>query len=328
MKAFVAGGTGFIGSHIVRNLLSKGMQVRVLVRRRHKNIGLLRDKGIEFVYGDVVESDSLKKWIKDVDLVFSAFGILGQWSIPEKTYWEINTWGVQNLLKSSLHGQIKQFVHLSSAGVLGPLPGGTVANESFPLSPSNIYEKTKCEAEKEILKWGDEHNFPYTIIRPEFVYGPGDRHVLGLFKAINSRRFFWLGKGESFLHPTYIDDLIEGVNLCIDNEKALGETFLITGARPLTVKELVRTMAEELEVPQPKLRVPLLIAHIAARFLQFSARLARFEPPLTVARIKFFSQNRAFSNKKAQRLLDYAPKISFREGVRRTICWYRENNLL
>lgn len=328
MKAFVAGGVGFIGSHIVRSLLSRGIKVRILVRKRHRDIGLLKDKAIDFVHGDVLESDSLRKWIKDVDLVFSVFGILGQWRTPEKTYWEINTKGVQNLLQSCLHSHIKQFVHISSAGVLGPLPNGVVADESFPYNPSNIYEKTKCEAEKEILRSGDKHAFPFTIIRPEFVYGPGDTHVLGLFKAISERRFVWLGKSDSFLHPTYIDDLIEGVSLCTDNEKALGEVFLITGERPLTVKELVKTMAEELDVPLPKLRVPLFLAHISARFLQFSARFARFEPPLTVSRVKFFSQSRAFSCKKAQTVLGYAPKVSFREGVRRTIRWYRESNFL
>lgn len=327
MKALVAGGTGFIGSHIVRDLLSKGIQVRILVRQS-KNIGSLTEEGIDFVHGDILKIDSLRKWIKDVDLVYSAFGVLGHWNIPEQAYWEINTTGVKNLLESCVNGHIKQFIHISSAGVLGPLPDGVVADESFPLNPSNIYERTKGEAEKEILKCGTELGFPFTIIRPEFVYGPGDMHVLGLFKAVGARRFFLLGRGESLLHPTYIDDLIQGISLCMDNEDAMGEVFLITGDKPLTVKELAGVMAEELDVPFPKLRVPLLFARSMAKALESGARLARFEPPLTVSQVKFFTQNRAFSFEKARKVLGYTPIISFREGVRRTIHWYRENNYL
>lgn len=328
MKAFVVGGTGFIGSHIVRNLLSKGVQVRVLVRNRHRDISLHRNKEIEFVAGDVLEKDSLLKWMKDVDLVFSASGILGQWRTPRNTYWAINFKGVQNLLESCLHLDIRQFIHISSAGVLGPLPNGVVADDSFPFNPSNIYEKTKCEAEKEILRCGGKPGFPFTIIRPEFVYGPGDTHVLGLFQAIKERRFVLMGQGDSLLHPTYIDDLVEGISLCTDNEKAFGKVFLITGEKPLKVKELAGIVAEELDVSLPERRVPLFFAHTAARVLELSARVFRFEPPLTVSRVNFFSQNRAFSFEKAKIVLGYAPKVSFREGVRRTIRWYRENHYL
>ncbi|MFP4081640.1 MAG: NAD-dependent epimerase/dehydratase family protein [Candidatus Aminicenantes bacterium] len=328
MKAFVAGGTGFIGSHIVRDLLAKGIQVRVLVRERHTDRRLQKERGMEWVRGDVLEKESLQKWTKDVDLVFSAFGVLGGWRIPEKAYWDINFKGVQNLMQSCLHTNIKQFIHLSSAGVLGPLSNGVKADESYPFNPSNIYEETKCEAEKEIMKYGARYAFPFTIIRPEFVYGPGDTHVLGLFQALAERRFAFMGKGESLLHPTYIDDLIEGISLCTDNEKALGEIFLIAGGRPLEVKEFVGIMAEEMDVPLPKIRIPLFIAHAAARMWQFLARSTRSEPPITVSRVKFFSQNRAFSIEKAREVLGYTPKISFREGVRRTVHWYRQNHYM
>ena len=327
MKALVVGGTGFIGSHIIEYLLSKGIEVRVLIRKK-SDINRLSYKRIEFKYGNVSEIDSLREHTKDVDLVYSAFGILGQWGIPEQKYWEVNTSGVKNLIESCLNYKIKQFIHISSAGVLGPLQDGVVADESFPYNPSNVYEKTKCEAEKEILNYGKKHGVPFTIIRPEFVYGPGDTHVLGLFKSIKAKRFVILGNGSSLLHPTYIDDLIQGIHLCTYNQNTVGEIFLIAGDRPITVKELAETIAEELNVYLPKIKIPLFFANATANILESLAKIVSFEPLLTRSRVKFFTENRAFSYQKARNELGYVPKVDFREGVKRTIRWYREKKYL
>lgn len=327
MKALVIGGTGFIGRHIVNYLLSESFEVRVLIRRE-SNIGHMAVKRIEFKYGNISDINSLSEHTKDVDIVFSAFGILGQWAMPKNRYWEINTIAVKNLLKSCINHKIKQFIHISSAGVLGPLKDGITGEELFPYNPSNVYEKTKCEAEKAILDYGEKYGIPFTIIRPEFVYGPGDAHVLGLFKSIEAKRFVILGSGSSLLHPTYIDDLIHGIHLCTNNQNALGETFLITGDRPVTVKELAKTIAEELNVSLPKIKIPLFFANATANTIELLAKILRFEPLLTRSRVKFFTENRAFSNKKARSKLGYVPKVEFREGVKRTIRWYRENNYL
>lgn len=327
MKALVVGGTGFIGGHIVRNLLSKGIRVRVLVRSS-RNLGDLDHKEIELVNGSIFETNSLRDSMKDVDFVYSAFGILGQWNVPEQIYWEVNTKGVRNLLEACSSCRIKQFIHMSSAGVLGPLPDGVVADESFPYNPSNVYEKTKCEAEKEILSCGEKQGIPFTIIRPEFVYGPGDTHVLGLFKAIGAKKFVLPGNGRSFLHPTYIDDLIYGISLCTNNENAMGKIYLITGERPVTVKELAEIIAEESGVRLRRIRMPLVFANVAAMIVEMGAKVGGFKPPLTRSQVKFFTENRAFSYQKARSELGFEPRVDFGEGVKRTMRWYRENGYL
>ena len=327
MKALVTGGTGFIGSNVVKNLLAKGIQVRILTRSKNSKRHL-KSNQIETVLGDILDVNSLEECAKDVDLVYSAFGILGQWGIPEQLYWDINTKGVKNLLQACLDSNIKQFIHISSAGVLGPLPDGVVADESFPFNPSNIYEQTKCDAEKAIYSHGEKYGLPFTIIRPEFVYGPGDTHVLGLFKAIRARRFVLLGNGNSLLHPTYIDDLIQALNLCEGNQNALQQTFLITGPKPLTVKELAHTIAGESAVSLPKARIPAAVAHITARALEIAARMANFEPVLTKSRVNFFTQNRAFTWQKAKNEIGFSPQVDFREGVRKTLSWYQQNEYL
>jgi dihydroflavonol-4-reductase len=326
MVALVVGGTGFIGRHIVRKLASDGIRVRVLVRPGRPVVSMGPD--VELVSGDIHDVDSLRACARGADLVFSAFGILGQWRCPKKRYWEVNSEGVRNLLRGCLQSGVRQFIHVSSAGVLGPLPGGVTADETFPFNPSNIYEKTKCQAEKNIRAFGERHRLPFTIIRPEFVYGPGDTHVLGLFRAIERRKFFIIGNGQSHLHPTYIDDLIRGIWLCVDNSDAFGQTFLITGGRSLTVEELATIMAEELGVCPRKWKIPLSVARLAACGLGIAGKLAGAEPPLTPSRVRFFTENRSFTFEKARAGLGYAPRVDFREGAKRTIRWYRDHGYL
>ena len=330
-KALVIGGTGFIGSRIVDDLLAKGFSVRVTVRKKRPAAFEDAQKcgPVEFVYGDVLDPDSIRECVKGVDLVFACFGLLGKWGIPDRAYRQTNVQGVINVLEATPEGGIGQFIHLSSAGVLGPLAGGVVADESFPLRPSNIYETTKSEAEEEVHRCAVRRAIPFTIIRPEFVYGPGDMHVLGLFKAIARKRFLLIGSGASLLHPTYIDDLVGGIALCTGNEKALGQTFLITGKEPVSVKNLALAIADELEVALPNVRIPIHVARLMAAFFEAAARLnACSDPILTRARVKFFTENRAFTAEKARRQLGYLPQVDFREGVRRTVCWYRNQGHL
>jgi nucleoside-diphosphate-sugar epimerase len=327
MKAFVAGATGFIGGRLVDALISRGIGVRILIRDKNR-AAPFEERGIECLPGSIGDAEVLRKGTKDVDFVFSTFGLLGRWGIPERKYREVNVDGVQRLIASCREGKVKQFIHLSSAGVLGPMAAGQTADESFPYHPTNSYERSKVEAEKRIVKASREDNLCFTVIRPEFVYGPGDRHVLKLFRAVRKRRFYLLGSGRSLLHPTYIDDLIGGIGLCLDNPRAMDRTFLITGDKACAVKELAGIIAGELGIALPRVRIPLPLARAAAMIFEAGARIGRFQPPLTLAQVKFFSENRVFSWRKAQAELGYTPRVDLKEGVKRTVRWYFENGCL
>jgi dihydroflavonol-4-reductase len=327
MKAFVVGATGFIGGHLVDALISRGIGVRILIRDKNR-AGPFEERGIECLPGGIGDADVLREGTKDADFVFSAFGILGQWGIPERKYREVNVDGVQRLLASCREGKVRQFIHLSSAGVLGPVAAGQIADESFPYHPTNIYERSKVEAEKRVAMACREDNMRFTIIRPEFVYGPGDRHVLELFRAVRKRRFFLLGNGRSLLHPTYINYLISGIGLCLDNPRAMDKTFLITGEKACAVEELAGIIAGELSVALPRVRIPLLLARAAATTFETGAGIGRFKPPLTLAQVKFFSENRAFTWRKAHAELGFTPQVDLKEGVKRTVRWYFENGYL
>lgn len=327
LRVLVTGATGFIGSHLVERLLSMGYEVLCLVRKTSV-LNNLRKQDIELVYGELTDNKSLKNQFNtDVDVVFHIAGILGEWGIPEEVYWKINVEGTKNILDLFIQTSIKRFVYCSSAGVLGPLEKPP-ADESFPLNPSNIYERTKAEAEKIVLAYYHEVGLPITIIRPEFVYGPRDMHTLGLFKTIQRGIFPIIGDGNTTLHPTYITDLIQGFELCIEKKRALGETYLIAGERYVTVRELTAKIAKVLGAHPPTIGIPIWLANMMGFIMETSAHIFNFRPPLTRSRVKFFTQNRGCDISKARRELEYKPMVNLEEGIKKTVKWYRNNKYL
>ena len=322
-KILVTGATGFIGRHLVEALVERGYNVRCLVRK-NSDFGYLSNLGVELVYGDITDKPSLLNAVQDITSVFHLAGIIGKWGVPEETYWNIHVLGTEFLLDCCIEKKVKRFIYCSSAGVLGPIKK-PLANEDHPYNPSNIYEKVKAEAEKKVLNC--KAKLDVTVIRPEFVYGPGDLHVLKMFNAVQKGKFYIIGNGESLLHPTYVDDLIYCFLRCLENKNTIGEVYLVVGETPVKVKDLVRIIAEELGVSPPKVRFPRSVAFMLAYLSEFLGRVFDFSPPLTLSQVKFFTQHRAFDGSKAKSDFGYEP-IELRQGVKQAICWYRQNGYL
>lgn len=323
MKILVTGATGFIGSHLVDALVEKGYQVRCLVRET-RNVMRLKNISAELIYGDINELESLEKALDGIDVVYHLAGVLGQIGIPDKVYWQVHVQGTKNILEASQKHNIKKFIYCSTAGVTGPaahLP----QDESLPYNPSNIYEVTKAEAEKSVLQYHRENGLPVIVIRPEFVYGPGDMHTLGIFKTVRKRMFILIDGGKAFLHPTYIDDLTHGFLLCLDSRQANGEVYLIAGERYITLNEFATLIAKALNVPRPTIYIPKSLAFALGAVTQFTGTVFRFNPPLTVPRVKTLCRSAGCSTFKAKEQLGYCPVVKLEEAIMRTANWYKEN---
>ncbi|MBI4778182.1 NAD-dependent epimerase/dehydratase family protein [Candidatus Desantisbacteria bacterium] len=323
MKVLITGSTGFIGNHLVRRLAANEHQVRVLVRSLLK----FDDIPVEVVCGDIAMADSLAGICKGVDVVFHLAGILGQWGKSEQVYWDINVKGTENILRECLNSGVKRFIYCSTAGVVGPT-NGKLMDESYPYNPSNIYEKTKCEAEKMVREFYSKYGLPIVVIRPEFIYGPGDMHVLGLFRAIKKGIFPIIGGGRSTLHPTYIDDLISGFELGMKIDNAMGNTYFIAGEEVVSVKRLAEAMAKAMGVSLPQIYLPEWVTRAGASILEPVAKVLNIESPLNHAKINFFTQPRGVSILKARKELGYNPQVGLEEGLKKTVEWYQSQGYL
>lgn len=149
-----------------------------------------------------------------------------------------------------------------------------------------------------------------------------------LFRSILKRQFIYLGPCTSLYHPSYIDDILDGVELAAEVPQANGQIYILAGEGYLSIKDYVRTIARVAGVPEPKLQVPLWPLKILAHACEKVCRPLRIEPPIFPRRLAFFHDHRAFLIDKAKRELGYQPKVSLDEGIRRTIHWYREHGYL
>ena len=318
MKVLVTGATGFTGGHLARQLAERGYAVRALVR----NTPPAAIAGVEYVAGDLRDAASLQRAASGVDVVYHIAAIYRQAGLKDAEYRAVNAEAVRTVIEAAARGGARRVVHCSTVGVHGDVEGPP-ANEDAPLKPGDIYQVTKLEGECVALDASRSTGVEVVIARPTGIYGPGDRRLLKLFRGVARRRFVILGDGRIFYHLTYIDDLVEGFRLCGEVPQAAGRTYILAGGEVTTLTELVALVAEEAQVPPPKLSLPVWPFWLAGAACEAVCGPLGIEPPIYRRRVDFFTKSRAFDISRARAELGYAPKVSLREGIRRTLEWYR-----
>ncbi|MBN2071479.1 MAG: NAD-dependent epimerase/dehydratase family protein [Candidatus Krumholzibacteriota bacterium] len=319
----VTGANGFIGSSIVTGLKKAGYEVICLVRNR-SGTDLLPEGSCQVRYTDYSEPGKICVALEGVDVVCHCCGQLGGWGINTDLLYQANVELTRKVMQASVFCGVKRVLHLSSAGVYGPT-GGNVFTEEDRLSPSNHYEESKVAAEEVVSEIAGSF-IRTVIIRPEFVYGPRDMHLLGFFRRVASGVFPVMNNGKFRLHPTYIQDVVQAT-VKILNDPAISGTYLICGQRHLEWKEFLRIIAEIMDIKLRTPGIPLLLARSSSFLFEISGKLSGKEPLLTNSQVRFLSTNRSFSSSKATKRFGYSP-IGLRDGISETVAWYRREGLL
>lgn len=226
MKVLLTGGTGFIGSHLVEALTG---DVVCLVRKQ-SDTAHLEKIGVELVYGDLKDPESLKNASKDVDVVYHLGAYYTFHGVWDKFY-KTNVLGTEHLVEACEN--IDQFIYCSTTEVVGPV---TVvpASETHPLNPVYDYGKSKLMAEKFLLK-EIEKGFPATILRPVGVYGPRCVNDVSYYFMVHLARNslltkFVAGSGDTLVDFVFVKDVVQGF-VKAKTKKAVGETYFISSKK-------------------------------------------------------------------------------------------------
>lgn len=328
MNVLITGGTGFIGSRLSLKCLELGHSVKVLglenTPAESYNKKIIEEKGAKVVPVSIMDREALFEHLKGIDVVYHLAAAQHEMNVPDQHFWDVNVTGTRNVLESSVSVGVKRFVHGSTIGVYGIVDG--LIDEETPCNPENIYGVTKLEGEKLALSFNEK--IPVVVIRIPEVYGPGDRRLLKLFKAIKKNTFFMIGSGKNLHHLIYVDDLIEAFLLASNTEEGVGQVFLLAGEEPISSNDMASTIAKELGAKGALFRVPFLPLWILAAILEFIFRPVGIQPPLHRRRMDFFKKSFELSWKKASLKLKYQPKVSLEEGIARTFEWYTSTGLL
>jgi nucleoside-diphosphate-sugar epimerase len=325
-RILVTGGTGFTGSHLVRDLVQDGHRVRVVTRSREKAKASL-PPDVDVIEGDIADAVVVDAAVQDQDVVFHLATTFREPGITDSRYREVHVDATRLLLEAGRRQGIRRFVHCSTVGVLSHIENPP-ADETWPYTPGDIYQETKSEAEQLALAFQREHDFPLTVARPTPIYGPGDLRLLKMFRMIERRRFVILGDGKVFYHMVYVTDLIAGLRLLASDPRAVGEVFILGGDEYRTLEDTARLIADALGAPAPVLHLPALPFQLAGSLCERLFIPLGLEPPIYRRRVDFFTKSRAFSIDKAKRVLGYRPRVDLLTGIHKTAMWYREQGLL
>lgn len=321
-RILVTGATGFIGQHLVNRLLAENKLVRILTR----GVRPLPESWpgqVEIALGDLADSTAVSLAVQDCQYVYHLAGEIHDPVRMENT----NVQGMQHLLNACQQGSVSRVVYLSSVGVMGARRSGVV-DEAAPCQPQNQYEQTKYAAEQAALAWSDQSGVPVVALRPTIVFGDGPRasadSVLAWLRAIQSKRFVFFDR-QAVANYVYVGDVIAA---CIRAVQAqTSGAFIIADSCPLV--DFVAAAAEIMDVPAPAWTIPLPLAYVAAFGLQIAGRLLhRTSLPLTVSRVSALSNRTWFCADHAVSELGWRPQIGYRDGLRRTVNWYRQTGQL
>jgi nucleoside-diphosphate-sugar epimerase len=322
VNVLVTGATGFTGSHLARALLAEGDRVRVFVRDAARTASLTAS-GFDVVKGNLTDVASLQHAVSGIDVVYNIAALYREAGLPASAYRAVNAEAVARLVEAAAAAGVRRVVHCSTVGVHGDVERAP-ANEDAPLKPGDIYQETKLEGERLGREAAARTGLDLVIARPTGIYGPGDRRLFKLFGQIARGRFVMLGDGRNYYHVTYIDDLCEGFRLCGTVPGAAGRTYILGGGDVPTLGELVRTTADIAGVGGPRVRLPIWPVWLAGAACEVACRPLGIRPPIYRRRVDFFRKSRAFDIGRARRELGFAPRVGLREGIGRTLEWYRE----
>ena len=298
-----------------------------LVRASGPAATALERAGIALTLGDVRDPAALAAATADVDVVYHIAAIYRQAGLPDATYRAVNATAVQQIIEAAARGRVRRVVHCSTVGVHGDVEHPP-ANEDAPLKPGDIYQITKLEGERLAVEAAARLGIEVTIARPTGIYGPGDRRLLRLFRGVARRRWVTLGSGEIYYHLTFIDDLVEGFHRCGTQPAAANRTYILAGGEVTTLNALVALVAEGAGVPVPARHLPVWPFRAAGAACEAVCAPLGLEPPIYRRRVDFFTNSRAFDITRARTEIGFAPRVGLREGIRRTLDWYRNEGWL
>jgi len=320
--AVVTGANGFVGSHLVDNLLSKGLTVRCIVRKS-SNIKWLEGKQVEIFDSGLFDKDGLRKAFKDANYIFHVAGVVK--SKTKEGYFKGNVDTTKNLLEIALENisTIKRFLVVSSQTVSGPSTKDHPVNEETECNPITTYGRSKLAEEELVLSFKDK--LPITICRAPAVYGERDTEIFIYFQTFNKGLTTTIGFSQKELSLIHAVDLVEGFYLAAMSAKAKGEIYFIGSEKFYTWQEINSITSKILNKKPIIIKVPHFIVYTIAAVAQFFAMFSSKPATLNIEKAKDITQQYwTCDTSKAMRDINYRQKISIEDGIRRTCKWYKE----
>jgi nucleoside-diphosphate-sugar epimerase len=318
MRAFVTGGSGFVGRNLIAALRERGDEVFALARS-DAAAAAVRQAGAQPVPSDLSDEAALRAGMAGCDVVFHAAAQVGDWGRYEDFY-RVNVLGTSHVLAAARAAGVPRLVHVGTEAVLVGIGARRIvqADETWPRAarPLGLYPLTKGLAEERVLA-ANGPDLATVIVRPRLIWGSGDTTVLPqLVRAVRAGQFMWIDGGRYLTSTCHVANVCEGLILAAERGRG-GEIYFLTDGAPVEVRSfctaLLRTQGLEpgdRSLPRPVVRAIAWAAELAWRGLRLKGA-----PPITRTAVRLIGEEVTVSDAKARRELGYASTVSREAGL-------------
>jgi dihydroflavonol-4-reductase len=325
MKCFVTGATGFLGSHVARQLLSRGAELRLLVRPTSRLDNIV-DLPAERVVGDLRDSESLKRGMSGCEFVFHVAADYRLWTRNGQELYDSNVEGTRNVLAAARDSGVRRVVYTSSVATMGFGNNGRLTDEKTPVTLSNMigdYKRSKFMAEQLVIEAG-RGGQNVVIVNPTTPIGECDIKPTPTGRIVVDflRRKF----------PAYVDtglNLVDVADCALGHllamEKAVPGERYILGGENLTLKQILDKLAAITGLPSPKLKLPYAVAYATGVVdTVVSGKILKREPRVTLDAVRMGRKKMFVTSAKAERELGWNPG-PVDGALRRAVEWFQAN---
>ncbi len=322
----VTGGTGFVGSHVVRRLCAEGLTVRVLARPASP-ISLIASLPAEVVRGDLLDADFLRQAVAGCEAVFHVAADYRLWARDPQEIYRNNVNGTEQVLAAARAAKVSRVVYTSTVGTIGFHANGTPATEAdFPDRAALVgaYKRSKFQAEQVALRYAAE-GLPLVVVNPSAPVGEGDRKPTDTGRIIvdfvNRKMPAYLDTG---LNLVDVRDVAEGHLLAFRRGQP-GERYIL-GGRNMDFKEILDALARITGIPSPWLRIPYGVAWWAGAVNGVLSQVTGRRPLIPLDGVRIARHKMFVSSAKAERDLGYRAG-PVETALERAVQWFHEQGM-
>lgn len=358
MRILVTGAAGFIGSHLAEQFVRQGYEV-IATDLPSADFSAAESAGAQIKPGNLIEKEAVRELVKNIDVIIHAAGLFNYAAAPGLLE-KINVQTVHNTAHAAVQaGKCKRFILLSSISVYGK-PRKVPCHEEDPKKPRNAYEKTKWKGEQAAWSYYERDGLPVTVIRPGLVYGPRSKYGNVLYlcfiaslaaRGKKQMKFIWEG-GPKVHHGIHAEDLAEASRILLHSDEAVGKSFNVCDEDYLSFSDIFKVMMEPYGIT-PRRIIPYktwlnmcMVYPLRYAPQSLHAYLNNKIQKLWQHTVQTFNLKPALNPSFHRGWLDYSlhdfyydtTRIKslgfkhryphFREGMLKTMEWYRENKWL
>lgn len=321
MKYLVTGGGGFLGGHIIQQLLERGDAVCTFSRKEYPE---LTKVGVESFQGDLTDKDAIYQACKEVDGVFHVASLTGV-SGKYEDYYNVNVLGTENVISACKKAGISRLVYTSTPSVVYGRNEIINGDESLPYPEKFLtyYAQTKANAEKIILSSNAKDNLYTCSLRPHLIFGPGDTNLIPrIIERANSGKLMQVGDGTNEVSVSYVENTASAHLAAMDRLNAdspvAGSAYFINEEKPVNCWDFINTIISQAGAKPLTKKIPFNLAYCLGAVLEIAGLLNRkWEPPMTRFLALQLATSHWFNISKAKKDLNWQPEISIEDGLKK-----------